>query len=94
MSAQVRQPTPPANLEGLLRARLSTFALESEAVVEPSTFIDDVASFGLSTRVSEDAVSTPTATAAASAGEIYALDFANDGLRRHDSLAEDQVRRA
>ena len=31
------------------RVRLSTFALESEAVVEPSTFIDDVASFGLRT---------------------------------------------
>jgi RecB family exonuclease len=31
------------------RVRLSTFALESEAVVEPSTFLDDVASFGLRT---------------------------------------------
>lgn len=31
------------------RTRLSTFALESEAVVEPSTFLDDVPSFGLQT---------------------------------------------
>jgi len=31
------------------RTRLSTFALESEAVVEPSTFLDEVASFGLQT---------------------------------------------
>jgi RecB family exonuclease len=31
------------------RIRVSTFALESEAVVEPSTFIDDLATFGLST---------------------------------------------
>ena len=31
------------------RTRLSTFALESEAVVEPSSFIDDVPSFGLRT---------------------------------------------
>jgi RecB family exonuclease len=29
------------------RTRLSTFALESEAVVEPSSFIDDLPSFGL-----------------------------------------------
>ena len=29
------------------RTRLSTFALESDAVVEPSSFIDDLASFGL-----------------------------------------------
>jgi RecB family exonuclease len=36
------------------RTRLSTFSLESEAVVEPSTFIDDVATFGLVTEV-EDA---------------------------------------
>ena len=31
------------------RTRLSTFALESDAVVEPSSFIDDVPGFGLST---------------------------------------------
>jgi RecB family exonuclease len=31
------------------RTRLSTFALESEAVVEPSTLLDDVPSFGLRT---------------------------------------------
>ncbi|HUQ86525.1 MAG TPA: PD-(D/E)XK nuclease family protein [Vicinamibacterales bacterium] len=31
------------------RMRLSTFALESESVVEPSSFIDDVPSFGLRT---------------------------------------------
>lgn len=31
------------------RTRLSTFALESESVVEPSTFLDDVPSFGLRT---------------------------------------------
>ena len=31
------------------RTRLSTFALESESVVEPSTFLDDVPSFGLPT---------------------------------------------
>ncbi|MBY0497390.1 MAG: PD-(D/E)XK nuclease family protein [Cyanobacteria bacterium] len=31
------------------RTRLSTFALESEAVVEPSSFVDDVPSFGLAT---------------------------------------------
>ena len=31
------------------RTRLSTFALESDAVVEPSSFIDDVPGFGLTT---------------------------------------------
>ena len=31
------------------RTRLSTFALESESVVEPSTFLEDVPSFGLRT---------------------------------------------
>jgi RecB family exonuclease len=31
------------------RTRLSTFALESEAVVEPSSFVDDVPSFGITT---------------------------------------------
>ena len=37
------------DLAGLarLRTRVSTFALESESVVEPSTFIDDVTSFGM-----------------------------------------------
>jgi RecB family exonuclease len=33
----------------LTRTRLSTFALESESVVEPSSFIDDVPGFGLPT---------------------------------------------
>jgi len=33
------------------RVRLSTFALESESVVEPSTLLDDVTSAGLSTEV-------------------------------------------
>ena len=39
------------DLAGLARhrTRLSTFALESEAVVEPSSFIDDVPSFGMTT---------------------------------------------
>jgi RecB family exonuclease len=39
------------DLIGLARTstRLSTFALESEAVVEPSSFIDDVSSFGVRT---------------------------------------------
>jgi RecB family exonuclease len=39
------------DLAGLARqrTRLSTFALESEAVVEPSSFIDDVSTFGLAT---------------------------------------------
>lgn len=32
-----------------VRTRVSTFALEAEAVVEPSTFIEDLPSFGLST---------------------------------------------
>jgi len=36
------------------RTRLSTFALESDAVVEPSTFLDEVPSFGL--RTERDAV--------------------------------------
>jgi RecB family exonuclease len=37
------------DLAGLarLRMRVSTFALESESVVEPSTFIDDMTSFGM-----------------------------------------------
>lgn len=35
------------------RTRLSTFSLESEAVVEPSTFIDDVATFALATEVEQ-----------------------------------------
>jgi len=34
-----------------LRTRVSTFALESEAIVEPSTFIEDLPSFGLTTEV-------------------------------------------
>ena len=33
-----------------VRTRLSTFALESDAVVEPSSFIDELASFNLSTQ--------------------------------------------
>jgi len=40
------------------RTRLSTFALESESVVEPSSFIDDVPSFGVRTereRAGDDA---------------------------------------
>lgn len=37
-----------------LRTRLSTFALESDAVVEPSSFIDDVPGFGLTTRVDDE----------------------------------------
>ncbi len=35
-----------------LRVRVSTFALESDAVVEPSAFLDDLPSFGLSREVS------------------------------------------
>jgi RecB family exonuclease/inactivated superfamily I helicase len=34
---------------GAARTRLSTFALESESIVEPSSFIDDVPGFGLPT---------------------------------------------
>jgi RecB family exonuclease len=34
-----------------VRTRVSTFALESESVVEPSTFIDDLPAFGLATEV-------------------------------------------
>ena len=43
------------DLAGLARiqTRVSTFALESEAVVEPSTFIDDLATFGLTTTVDD-----------------------------------------
>ncbi len=46
------------DLLGLARlsTRLSTFALESESVVEPSTLLDDVQGFGLPTRVARDAV--------------------------------------
>ena len=36
------------------RCRMSTFALEADAVVEPSVFIDDVAGFGLSTEAATD----------------------------------------
>ncbi len=36
------------------RTRLSTFALESDAVVEPSSFIDDVPGFGLTTVTAPD----------------------------------------
>ena len=36
-----------------VRTRVSTFALESESVVEPSIFIDDLPSFGLPTDVSD-----------------------------------------
>ena len=39
-----------------LRTRLSTFALESDAVVEPSSFIDEIPSFNLTTQLD----STPT----------------------------------
>jgi len=35
-----------------LRVRVSTFALEADAVVEPSAFLDDLPSFGLSREVS------------------------------------------
>ena len=44
------------DLIGLARAgtRLSTFALESEAVVEPSSFIEDAATFGLATHTEGD----------------------------------------
>ena len=35
-----------------LRVRVSTFALESDAVVEPSAFLDDLPAFGLSREVS------------------------------------------
>ncbi len=37
------------------RVRLSTFALENDAVVEPSILLDDVGSFGLPRAVAEDA---------------------------------------
>ena len=37
-----------------VRTRVSTFSLESEAVVEPSTFVEDLATFGLPTEVSKD----------------------------------------
>ena len=36
------------------RTRMSTFALEADAVVEPSVFVDDVAGFGLLTETAED----------------------------------------
>ncbi len=36
------------------RTRLSTFALESDTVVEPSSFIDDVAGFGLTTHAADE----------------------------------------
>ena len=36
------------------RTRISSFALESDAVVEPSSFIDDVAGFGLTTHVEDE----------------------------------------
>jgi len=36
------------------RTRLSSFALESDAVVEPSSFIDDVPGFGLTTHVADE----------------------------------------
>ena len=39
-------------LSARLRVRVSTFALESDAVVEPSSFLDDLPSFGLSREVS------------------------------------------
>jgi len=39
-------------LSARLRVRVSTFALESDAVVEPSAFLDDLPSFGLSREVS------------------------------------------
>ena len=38
-------------LSARLRVRVSTFALESDAVVEPSSFLDDLPSFGLSREV-------------------------------------------
>ncbi len=37
------------------RTRISTFALEADAVVEPSVFVDDVAGFGLATEAAVDA---------------------------------------
>lgn len=37
-----------------IRTRVSTFALESESVVEPSTFIEDLTSFGLRTETVTD----------------------------------------
>ena len=71
----------------LTRTRLSTFALESEAVVEPSSFIDDVTSFGMPTEraaphddarvfgyevLADDPVATGSPWAVARAGQAAA----------------------
>lgn len=67
------------DLAGLarLRTRVSTFALESESVVEPSTFIDDVASFGLTVE-----------RAAAPAGRVFAYEaFAESPLETGSTWA-------
>jgi RecB family exonuclease len=43
-----------------LRTRVSTFSLESESVVEPSSFIEDLPSFGLRTETRAAETDTPT----------------------------------
>jgi RecB family exonuclease/inactivated superfamily I helicase len=69
------------------RTRLSTFALESESVVEPSSFIDDVPGFGL-----------PTERAAADDGarvfryEVLAEDPTADGSRWARTRASNATR--
>lgn len=50
------------------RVRVSTFALESDAVVEPSTFVDDLAAVGL-----ERSVEPPVTDLAVSADEALTL---------------------
>jgi ATP-dependent helicase/nuclease subunit B len=58
------------------RTRVSTFALESEAVVEPSSFIEDLASFGLRTETAAG-----DASARVFAYEVLAEDPLSVGSR-------------
>ncbi|MEO7134735.1 MAG: PD-(D/E)XK nuclease family protein, partial [Vicinamibacterales bacterium] len=50
------------DLAGLarLRTRVSTFSLETESVVEPSPFIEDLTSFGLRSAIATPAADVPT----------------------------------
>ena len=85
-----------ADLVGLARARvrLSTFSLEAESVVEPSTFIDDAGAFGLRTETDNaslpaprpESLPTPSEASASAWARMRASSAARDP-RRFDGTA-------
>jgi RecB family exonuclease len=80
------------------RVRLSTFALENDAVVEPSVLLDDVAGFALAREVAGDAAMRVTKSEAL-ALQPFGIDALPDGVREWgrvrlapDSRATDALR--